>query len=479
MPTTFSQFTPISIFPDSAGQNNLVLLSTGGGAQWGVVPIASGGTGKTNAQQAIDALTIGNLNMSGTSVRITGDFSNSTIANRTLFQTKTSAQGTQLGIVPNGSVVTAGVASGINLEDSTSASGNGSFFSVQNIQGGEIRFTSGARGTGAVRPFSYYLGGSVSSTLALDSLNSKHAILNVLGGGVGGGASFAMTVTPSDDHWASMSIYRDATGPSYVGIGSSGTNISTRDAVSCYYQFNTHYFRTPAGSNLLTIGNAGQLMLGAPSNPGSAGQFLMSQGSGAGATWSSQLPQTITATTQPVGTNNTTIATTAYVMSATVNNATYLNGLAASTEVVGNTIAQRTSDGSLKAAIFYGRATSANYADLAEKYTTDQEYPVGTVVVIGDNDDAECTASTTPGQFVHGVISEKPAYLMNADAPGQAIALTGRVPVRVVGGVVKGQRLAASTIPGCASASAIGSFATALETNMLEGEQLVECAIVR
>lgn len=465
--TTFAHFTPVSILPTYTPGGGNVLLSTGSGTTWGVVPVSSGGTGRTTAQQGLDALTVGNVNLSGNAVRISGDFHNTTLISRTMFMTRSSAQGTQVGFMPNGSVATTAVATGLILEDSTSVSGNGSFFSIQNIQGGDMRFTSGSRGTGAVRPILYYLGSTPAASLGVDPNNNKHVISSVTGGGAGGAGSFSLAVASGEAHWAQYTMSRGATGPSSVYFGAGGTDTASRDAVVCNYHFHTHNFRTPAGASLVTFGNAGQIGLGASVNFGTAGQILTSNGSGAAASWSSSIPSSLTATTQPAGTNNTTIATTAFVNEA------------GNTEAVGNTLARRTAGGDLKANIFHGRATSANYADLAEKYTTDAEYPVGTVVIIGEDPEAECTASSEPGQFVHGVISDKPAYLMNASAPGQAIALTGRVPVRVVGGVIKGQRLAASTTVGCASASCMGSFATALETNMNPGEQLVECAIVR
>ena len=477
--TTFAHFTPVSIFPSYTAGSGNVLLSTGSGTAWGVVPVESGGTGKTTAQQGLDALTTGNVNLSGNAVRIFGDFDNNTTINRTMFTTRNSARGTQVGIAPNGTVTTTSVASGIVLEDNTSVAGNGSFLSIQNIQGGDMRITSGARGTGAVRQIVHYLGIQPAASLGIDPNNTKHTVSSVTGGGVGGAASIALAVSSGESHWTQCTMSRGTTGPSSVYFGAGGTDISSRDAVACNYQFNTHNFRTPAGANLVSFGNSGQIGLGASTNYGTAGQFLMSGGATAAASWSTNLPTNITAITQPLGTNNTTIATTEFVTNATVYNATRLSGMVASTSATPNTIAQRDANGDLTARVFNGRATSANYADLAEKYTTDVEYSVGTVVIIDNNPSAECTQSTAPGQYVHGVISEKPAYLMNADANGQIIALTGRVPVRVVGGVTKGQRLAASTVPGCASASTFGSFATALETNMNPGEQLVECAIVR
>jgi hypothetical protein len=127
----------------------------------------------------------------------------------------------------------------------------------------------------------------------------------------------------------------------------------------------------------------------------------------------------------------------------------------------------------------FGTATSARYADLAEKYTTDKEYEAGTVVVVSYEDSgAEATASWLSGQRVLGVISTNPAFLMNDEADGQAIALRGRVPVKVVGPIRKGQPLI-SNQDGCGIYSDHqNSFAIALESNSDAGVKLVECVIL-
>lgn len=84
---------------------------------------------------------------------------------------------------------------------------------------------------------------------------------------------------------------------------------------------------------------------------------------------------------------------------------------------------------------FYGNATSANYADVAEKYVTDKEYPVGTVLEVGG--DKEVTLFT--GGPLAGVVSGQPAYMLNAESEGQYVALKGKVPVFCKGQVTKGQ----------------------------------------
>jgi hypothetical protein len=126
----------------------------------------------------------------------------------------------------------------------------------------------------------------------------------------------------------------------------------------------------------------------------------------------------------------------------------------------------------------FARATSAQYADLAELYLADAEYPVGTVVMIGGN--AEVTACQFGNRAV-GAVSENPSYLMNSGLEGGTkVALKGRVPVQVVGVVKKGQNLIAGS-NGCATVSVYHSsevFAIALESSDNTGEKLVEALIL-
>jgi hypothetical protein len=89
---------------------------------------------------------------------------------------------------------------------------------------------------------------------------------------------------------------------------------------------------------------------------------------------------------------------------------------------------------------FLGTSTTAKYADLAERYTSDANYEPGTVVDFGG--DAEVTLSNIDSSpSVAGVVSTNPAYMMNSDADGLYIALVGRVPTKVTGPVRKGQMM--------------------------------------
>ena len=132
---------------------------------------------------------------------------------------------------------------------------------------------------------------------------------------------------------------------------------------------------------------------------------------------------------------------------------------------------------------FYGLATQAQYADLAEKYLADAEYLPGTVVVFGG--DQEITASKTFADVrVAGVISSNPAYLMNAAAEGLPVALRGRVPVQVLGAVSKGDLLVTSAQTGFAQSigqnNSYGAavFAKSLTTDGSNGSKIIEAVII-
>ena len=87
----------------------------------------------------------------------------------------------------------------------------------------------------------------------------------------------------------------------------------------------------------------------------------------------------------------------------------------------------------------WAKATSAQYADLAENYQGDKAYPPGTVLMFGG--DQEVTLATADTTAVAGVVSHNPAHLMNGGLTGAtvvAVALQGRVPCNVIGPVKKG-----------------------------------------
>lgn len=139
-------------------------------------------------------------------------------------------------------------------------------------------------------------------------------------------------------------------------------------------------------------------------------------------------------------------------------------------------IVARDNNGDIYFRVGYGTATSSRYADLAEKYLADSEYDVGTVVAIGGS--KEVTACNI-GDRPIGVVSENPGFMMNQDLEnGTYIALKGRVPVKVLGTIKKGQRLVAAE-NGHARAVAeshLNVFAIAIEDN--NGKNIIEALIL-
>jgi hypothetical protein len=133
--------------------------------------------------------------------------------------------------------------------------------------------------------------------------------------------------------------------------------------------------------------------------------------------------------------------------------------------------------GALKATYFVGTATQAQYADLAEKYSTPEELPFGTVVAVCKHEGHDVEAANV-GDIAIGVVSTEPALMMNSEAEGQYIGLKGRLPVRVIGAVKKGQAVYVDN-NGCASTSINGGslVGIALETNEAQEEKLVECVL--
>lgn len=111
----------------------------------------------------------------------------------------------------------------------------------------------------------------------------------------------------------------------------------------------------------------------------------------------------------------------------------------------------------------HGTAIEALYADLAERFEADSVYEPGTVVELGGN--KEITAVTEElSESVFGVISTNPGFLLNGKAGANethpAVALNGRVPVKVIGKVKKGDRLvsAGNGLARAAKAGEASSF---------------------
>jgi hypothetical protein len=142
--------------------------------------------------------------------------------------------------------------------------------------------------------------------------------------------------------------------------------------------------------------------------------------------------------------------------------------------------------GTIFATTFNGTATTAQYADLAERFESDSAYLPGTVVMLGGVNEITA-AMDDASDDVFGVISTRPAHLMNnqdgyTDQTHPPVAMTGRVPVRVTGTVKKGDRLI-SAGNGVARAAKPGEYTAfntigrSLENKTTTGEGVVEATV--
>jgi hypothetical protein len=144
----------------------------------------------------------------------------------------------------------------------------------------------------------------------------------------------------------------------------------------------------------------------------------------------------------------------------------------------GDTFVVRDGSADIYGNVFHGTATTAEYADLAEKYLPDADYEIGTVVCVGG--EAEVTACNW-GDRAIGIVSANPAFKMNSELEGGTyIALKGRVPCKVVGAIKKGQRLIAAN-DGTAMAAvphANDVFAIALGSSDDTGVKVIEVLVL-
>jgi len=242
----------------------------------------------------------------------------------------------------------------------------------------------------------------------------------------------------------------DITARRFIGLVDATSTISGGSGGALVYQSSQNL------TNFLTIGSPNQVLAVKDGSP----------------TWVSLSALFNVGQAEKIGVTNTTDTNADHYVTFTsgkTNNETL--------RIDDDALTYNPSTNTLKCAIFSGVSTSAKYADLAEKYLPDANYEVGTVLMVGG--EKEVTAAQTGFRAI-GVVSENPAYLMNNELDGGvAVALKGRVPVKVSGSVIKGQRLVAA--PN-GTAQAFGNhndaFAIALETNVQAGIKLVECIIL-
>ena len=284
------------------------------------------------------------------------------------------------------------------------------------------------------------------------------------------GFIFAIQKVSSGDLYGTVTVDLDViprTSALLDNVTVNTTQDSEQTAVDTGYTANDMTLvRSISGS---TIQFAGAYTF--PTSDGTNGQVLSTNGSGALSF------ESLAATDVTITANNTTDETTYITF---VDGATGSQGLETDTGLTYNP-----STNTLTTSVFSGTATTAQYADLAEKYVADEQYEPGTVLIFGGQH--EVTASRQPdSNKIAGVVSTAPGVLMNKDCEGEfvvALAFTGRVPTKVKGTISKGDMMVSSNIEGVAIASdnpAIGTvIGKALENYDSEEVGVIEVVVGR
>jgi hypothetical protein len=280
----------------------------------------------------------------------------------------------------------------------------------------------------------------------LDGTANRSETVNVGGTYMSGSLSAIINTVAARDNNG------DITANKFKGEATLAINLKGGTAKSIPYQTaaNTTTFLTSGTSNqVLAINASGDLAWTTITDLVNAGQATQ------------------------ISVNNTPITNTTHYVTFTSGTTGFQD-----LKIDNNALTYNPNSNTLTTSIFNGVATFAQYGDLAEKYVPDANYSVGTVIMVGGA--KEVTAAQVGFRAI-GVVSEKPGYLMNSELEGGvAVALKGRVPVKVNGSVIKGQRLVAGA-NGVAQASFSNHadvFAIALETNLDVDVKLVECIVL-
>ena len=326
-------------------------------------------------------------------------------------------------------ITSVGTLSGLTVSGTISGSVSGSAGSVagQNVSG-EVDFAQVANSVA---------GANVSGTVASATLAASAS--SVAGQNVSGEVDFAQ-------------VANSVAGGNVSGTVASATSASsatTAGSTSSSATFNNSGSGVASGTafNGGTARTISYNTIGAPSTTGTnaSGTWSINVTGSAGSATTATRAATVTTAAQP---NITSVGTLSSLnVTGTTNTGTIQSTTltAGSNSTAGSIIGDWT--------LTSGSTLNATYADLAEKYTADEDYEAGTVVLFAG--EAELTACGSPASHaVAGIITTNPAQVYNAECTaGEGefvveLALIGRVPCKVIGPVHKGDLIVSSEAPG-------------------------------
>ena len=233
--------------------------------------------GQANTFTQGQTISSGNLSLSGTGQRITGDFSNATPANRVLFQTSTVNGSTSIGAVPHGS----GAAAQFTVFSYPDTANTQSLTLQADNTAGAVKVMSNASGTAPYVPMLFYTGGSERIRIdANGNVGIGQTPARKLD--VAGGARFIQDTAPT----SGAIIIRQNTGDTVGGFIQWVNNDNSAEKGWVYMDTTSNLIFGPGSSEKFRFGSSGQLGIGGE-NYGTAGQVLTSNGSGSAPSWSS------------------------------------------------------------------------------------------------------------------------------------------------------------------------------------------------
>jgi hypothetical protein len=428
------------------------------------------------------------FNKSTSVLQVTGNVSTGNV-----LSTVVSASGTisAVGNITGGNLRTGGQVSAAGNITSANFLSNGIVYAIGNVVGGNIRTTGQVSATGNIT------GGNISVG-ALSASATISASGNVTGGNLIGGGVSAVSNVVSTNMLASANIsatgnvtasYFFGNGSLLTGVITSVSNITNGTSTVDIAAANANITTSVNGSsNVVVVASTGQYVTGLSSVSGNiTGGNLLASGSGqistnGNITGGNVLTASVTTNIGNGGSalvngggngvgnigessgyfGNTFVTTVTASGNVAGGNITTTNQVSATGNITGGNLTVGTGTVTLGGIVnanangvgnigssslyfntVFAKATSAQYADLAENYLADSWYTPGTVVVFGGV--KEITVSQQIGDSaVAGVISANPAYKMNSGLEGEhvaTLALIGRVPCYVTGPIKKGQLL--------------------------------------
>jgi len=335
------------------------------------------------------------------------------------------------GNITGGNITTGGTATvtgnitGGNIATGGSITATGTGNITGNVNGGNLRTTGLITATGTVTGGNVASGGFITAGSTVSSVGNITSAANIAGGNV-----IAST---------NVSAVGNISGSFILGNGSQLTGISAAVSVSKIESGLSNVQIASANANItMAVSTTANVVVVSPTGITTSGSLTINSGAAA---------------------------------TAIVNGA-------------GNAVGNIGSSSSYFNRIF-AVATSALYADVAERFESDEALDPGTVVELGGA--KEITRSRVElSENVFGVISTKPAFTMNGgageDDTHPAVAMTGRVPVNVTGIINKGDRLvsagngiARAAKPG--EATSFNVIGRALVSKLTNGPGTVEAIV--